>query len=376
MEIEMLGSTTWVETVSTEELQAAELQPKGDKEPSKIDSKFLQTVVLLGFGGALLARYYAFIGYIPEIEWKESLTYLSVLALSGTGLLALYGLLLFLPGVIWSELLVCEGELQGLMCFKNTQGKPELCPIGVAKAMGIPFAVFLIIAHMPMAWGSGVATVLVAGLVGLIPALIILRGYLNRELKQQATKQRRSLLTRYLSFFGLSALVSLVAMVVLYKLLADPSRSGPSPARYDARELAMLAACSLISLVANLAVALQYRQWRTRAVVTGIVAAFLLFLAGESIPRGDRTLSARIIAQFGVGDQSEHTLFLNPEGIQLATALGLLEAKSASISKVQILSGLGRSYYLQIGARRIVFPKDKVLAWETTPVPLQAPKTL
>lgn len=374
LEIETLHSVIGAEEMLDEKPWATEFQAKEDDRPKKIDSKFVQVIVLLGFGGALLARYYAFIGYIPEIEWKESLTYLSVLALSGMGLLTLYGLLLFLPGFIWSELLVCDRELQGLMCFEDSQGWRQPCPVGVTKSLGKSFAIFLIIAHIPMIWGGKVGTVLIAGLVGLIPALYILSLYLGKELKGRPEKERHSLLARYLLFFSLSALVSLVAMVVIYQLLNGDLTSS---ARYDTRAMAMLAVCSLISVVANLAVALQYRQWRTRAVVTGIIAAFLLFIAGESIPGGERILSARIMAQFGVGDKSEHTLFPNAEGIKLATRLGLLPAptigtnaasiENASIPKIQILSGLGRSYYLEYESRRIVFPKDMVLAWEIPP---------
>jgi len=340
----------------------------------KLDSKLLQTLIVMGFGGALLARYYAFIGHIPEIEWKESLTYISVLVLGGAGLLALYGLLLFLPGVIWSEVLVCERELQGLLCFKNQRSRREPCPVGISKAIGLPFLLFLLIAHVPMFWGGEAGSVFAAGLIGLVPALVILRHYLHKELKHiYPLRSRRSLLTRYLSFFSLSALVSLASMVVIYQLLSPHQQAGAADQEIT-RRVMMPGACLLISVLANVLVALQFRLWRTRAAVTGIVAAFLLFLAGESIPIGEQTLSARILAQFGLGPGSEHiaeyTLFPDHDGAMLAASLqlGSGDSRDGAIAHVHILSALGKTYYLEVGNRRVVFPKEMVRAWET-PVP-------
>ena len=269
MEIETLHSVIGAEEMLDEKPWATEFQAKEDDRPKKIDSKFVQVIVLLGFGGALLARYYAFIGYIPEIEWKESLTYLSVLALSGMGLLTLYGLLLFLPGFIWSELLVCDRELQGLMCFEDSQGWRQPCPVGVTNHSESHLR-FLDNRSHPNDMGRQGGILLIAGLVGLIPALYILSHDLGKELKGRR-KGRPGFVGAILLFFKLSALVSLVAMVVIYQLLNGDLTSS---ARYDTRAMAMLAVCSLISVVANLAVALQYRQWRTRAVVTGISSAF------------------------------------------------------------------------------------------------------
>jgi hypothetical protein len=349
--------------VAEKQRSASELAGKPEVAQN-LDAKSLQTIglVALGFGGALLARYYAYIGFLPEIEWKEALTYLSVLSLSGAGLLAIYALLLFLPGVIWSEVLVNEVELEKLMSFErpSCSGRREPCPIGVTKAIGIPFGFFFLVAHVPILWGGEEIDVFKYGIVGLIPALGLLGLFLRRELKgHRAPKPLWSLLARYLSFFALSALLSLSSLLLIYHLLKIEMDAYPV--------LKMVLVCSLTVVVANLAVALQYRQWPTRAVTTAIVSAFILFVAGEAIPPPNQTLTIRIAALFGIGDSSEHTLLANKNGAELVAKLVGADSKAeAQIPHVKILSSLGRSYYLQIGNRKVVFPKDMVLAWVTT----------
>lgn len=366
-----------------EPLADARPEPKKVAIVDRLDGKWVQTVALLGlgFGGALLARYYALIGFLPDIDWRESLTFLSVVALSGAWLVALYGLLLFLPGVIWSVVLVADPALRNLMCFETSPQRHEPCPVGVSKALGAPFALFFLIAHLPMAWGARPLRVLEAGILGLAPALVWLGFVLLKELVPQRElwggwwryKPLSSFLARHLAFFAFSGLISLSSLLALYRLLSPESFSTPGHG-VNIRMIGLLATCSLLSAVANVAVALLFRQSRVRAVVTGVVAAFLLFLAAETIPEGRYTLSARIAAQFGIGDEIDHTLVLNNEGAELAASLGLNpnDADSgASVEHVHVLSRLGRSYLLEIDRRRIVFPRSMVLASTTPTNPLK-----
>lgn len=364
----------------------ADARPEAKKVAivDRVDGKWVQTVALLGlgFGGALLARYYALIGFLPDIDWRESLTFLSVVSLSGACLVALYGLLLFLPGVIWSVVLIADPALQDLMCFEAPPAPREPCPVGVSKALGVPFAIFFLIAHVPMLWGGRPLQVLVAGILGLVPALAWLGFVLFNELASRPElchNGRRpqplsSLLTRHLAFFAFSGLVSLSSLLALYRLLSPGSFSTSLSHEAGIRMKGMLVTCSLLSVVANVAVALLFRPPRVRAVIAGVVAAFLLFLAGETIPEGRYTLSARIAAQFGVGDETEHTLVLNDEGVELAASLGLHPEDTdsgVSVEHVHVLSGLGRSYFLEIDGRRIAFPKSMVLAWTTPTNPVR-----
>jgi hypothetical protein len=69
-------------------------------------------LIFLGFGSAVLASYYAHIHYLPELKWEESFAYLAAVTILGGGIVAIYVLLLYLPGWIWSEFLIFDSELQ------------------------------------------------------------------------------------------------------------------------------------------------------------------------------------------------------------------------------------------------------------------------
>src|SRR4029077_11920699 len=75
-------------------------------------------LVFLGFGSAFLALFYSRIHYFPEIKWEESFSYLAAVSVLGGGVVAIYGLLLFVPGWIWSEFLIFDTELErGTLCY-------------------------------------------------------------------------------------------------------------------------------------------------------------------------------------------------------------------------------------------------------------------
>src|ERR1700688_167343 len=69
-------------------------------------------LVFLGLGGAFLTSYSAQIHYFPVLDWKESFSYLAAMMILGGGVAVVYSLLLFFPGVIWSEFLISDSELE------------------------------------------------------------------------------------------------------------------------------------------------------------------------------------------------------------------------------------------------------------------------
>src|SRR3954463_15106333 len=81
-------------------------------------------LLFLGFGSAFLAFYYSHIHYFPELEWQESFSYLAAASVLGGGLVAVYGLLLFIPGWIWSEFLIFDATLleEKILCYSVRRG--------------------------------------------------------------------------------------------------------------------------------------------------------------------------------------------------------------------------------------------------------------
>src|ERR1700710_2957120 len=83
----------------------------------KLDASVALWLMLFVFGGGLLALYYAGVGYFPEVSWQDALTYLALMTIIGGSLLVAYSFLLFVPGVIWSEFLICDDQLKQVLAM-------------------------------------------------------------------------------------------------------------------------------------------------------------------------------------------------------------------------------------------------------------------
>jgi len=112
---------------------------------AKLDLALLLWVTLFVLGGGLLALYYAQIGYFPDFGWEDALTYMALMAIIGGSLLVAYGLLLFVPGAMWSEFLVFVPELQPGLTLQTRDSEP--CVLSIAKRVLIPFAAFITFCH-------------------------------------------------------------------------------------------------------------------------------------------------------------------------------------------------------------------------------------
>jgi hypothetical protein len=115
-------------------------------------------LVFLGLGGAFLTSYYAHIHYFPVLDWKESFSYLAAILILGGGVAVVYGLLLYFPGVIWSEFLIYDTELQDYFCYFGREGfgrqTNEPCYWRIGKDLVGPFLLFMVAVHTAMYCGK------------------------------------------------------------------------------------------------------------------------------------------------------------------------------------------------------------------------------
>jgi hypothetical protein len=112
-------------------------EEKGDLFKGR-DLGLLLWLTLFGFGGGLLSLYYANVGYFPDIKWDESLTYLGVMTIAGAFLLIVYGLLLLLPGWIWSKYLIHEEYLADFLCDSHSI-RSTPCVRNTLRYIAMPF---------------------------------------------------------------------------------------------------------------------------------------------------------------------------------------------------------------------------------------------
>jgi hypothetical protein len=107
-------------------------------------------VILVAFGGGCLAWYCSSVRYFPDIRWDQALSYLGVLSIIGGVLVVGFGFLAFVPGVIWSELLISDRTLWPSLSYRRHHDQRERCLIRVLIVIAVPFAVFMFPTHMLM----------------------------------------------------------------------------------------------------------------------------------------------------------------------------------------------------------------------------------
>ena len=329
-------------------------------------------LVFLGFGGTLLSLYYANIHYFPELEWKESLTYLAALSLLGGSIAILYGLLLYVPGIMWSEFLIHDSELEERLCYPGRGHEP--CYWSVGKHLGLPFLGFMAVMHVAALFGFWVTALSAFGL------LTFLSGYLWKRFRDhlknkrhwvtQAQERQKTLLLKYVAAFDLSAVASLISVLLLYRLVqaeADAEKVWP-----------MLLICTVVVTTANLFVAVQHRDRPWRSVMTAILFALTLLACGEIVAEGEAAVSTRLMEKFGVGERVRYTLVLSPQGRQVLENLKIIPPADppggvAVVERACILSRLGKEYYVEVGGRRVALSREQVLSWSVDPPRSAAP---
>ena len=319
-------------------------------------------LVFLGFGGALLIFYYSHIHYFPDLEWNKSLTYLAAMSLLGGTIAILYSLLLFFPGVIWSEFLIHDSGLEDKLCYAEG-GHYEPCYQSVGLHIGLPFLVFMGVMHF-VALSDDAWTIATAAVITLTIASLFLgwrfQSYLGTKRNTLGTSPT-SLLLKYVGLFNISALISLTSLLLIYGI-ADPSKESKW----------MFLLCTVVGVVANMMVAIQYQRKRACSLVTAILAALVLLACGEGVAgrtgHEEAALSMQLMARFGFGGDTVK-LVLKPEAREILQAHGVegtAKTGVATVENVRILSRLGGEYFVELTSadrKRMTFPSSLVLSW-------------
>ncbi len=328
-------------------------------------------LLFLGFGGALMSLYYRRLHFFPDLEWHQALTFLVAFSILGGGFVVIYSLLLYIPGLMWSEFLIFDTEFQNILCYKGPDGW-EPCYWNIGKLVAIPFAFFIFYAHLVLMGAAiasfGRAYAAVAAVLGLPVLLRYAWKRFGKELKRMTRKSAKvhylyephdvpskSLLSKYVLALGLSSVMSLVSVLLIHALIV--------PGKPDPRAWLLMTICTSVVVTSNLLVAVQFRNKPSRATLTGIVAAVALLIAGEALSEG---LSTQIMKRFGFGSRAV-TLVVNDKGRALLESYDLKPLKSDAaygrFPNVLILSRLGSAYLITAGEQRITLPKDMVVSW-------------
>ncbi|HEX4963050.1 MAG TPA: hypothetical protein VF173_19625 [Thermoanaerobaculia bacterium] len=346
----------------------------------------LSWMVLLFFGGSLLGIYYASIGYFPEIDWQASLSYLFAMSAIGLIMLVIYGLLLFVPGWIWSEALVHHYLMEETVCREDESPRKGK----VFVIFGFPFILTVVAAHWALAtrsfsaWSVTMSAVIfsAAWVCRALCGATASRIPLSSSQKGQKTTPAVSVQVRKvkinqneiplmdlierLGFFELSLLSSIASLAAIHYLAAQDPR----------KDAWMLAICSLVMVVANFLVAIYFRDKRRTAVVCAVASAFLLLVLGNIlVTRREAQLPCQILRLFGVGSGQSVTLILTKEAAEVVKLEDIpfepIDHKDGAVKveAAEILSRLGSEYFLHAYGKRFSLPKAMVLSWSVDDTP-------
>ena len=322
-------------------------------------------IIFIGFGGGVLALYYAEINYFPEIAWKASLTYLAVISIVGGTIVVILSLLLFFPGYIWCRFLICDKLLENF--FKMNGGQIyETCALQVIKHLGFPFLVSIILAHLLLYFESlrdkscTPVYMLVGSFVLLVVSFFWIRFWFRKKLLEGPSKPSQngkefpsaSRLFKYAFWFDVSLVVSFTAMYLIFKIAESENY------------IFLTISCVLIVFLSNCAVAVLYSKYSARAIAVSVIAATLMLFAADS----SSSLTTKLMAAYGLGGEQEVTVVVDNDGCVILKSLDLFsgsceDEEYVQLQEVQLLSRLGSEYFLQSGQKGFVLPKKNVISW-------------
>jgi len=329
----------------------------GGEDLVKANFVLIVWLFALAVGGGLLTQYYAAIRYIPEVDWHSCLTYMAAATFIGGAIGTLLWLLVYLPGFIWSQFLICDEGFVRVFCYSPPGGREagrEVTLWEILKRLGAPFGIVLIVTHLiPPTWPWPYAlSILIALVVGSLWIVAWQRQRLGGG--QSDGERADGDLFKYVFWFDLSLLLSQTAVFILYQITDRPGVSD---------RLLMAAPCILIIMFSNLVAAMLCQKQRRRAVVASLVAALLLLIVANRL----HSLPRQLMTHFGFGDQQKVAIVLTESGVKTAESLGLrIDSGTNRLSGIEILSRLGSEYFLRSAeGERFTLPKDAVSAWKT-----------
>lgn len=320
-------------------------------------------LIFLGVGGGLLALYYIRIGYLPDMEWNAALIYLFVGSIFGGVIGLLLTISLYLPGVIWSEIIVFERTLDNHLTYyaehDEASGKQSMrkepCIKSIMLCLGLPFLLALVISHlflrvsqMPVIKWIDLYWV-VAGLL-LVATFFVMRKIFRSLLKPKDKIISRQIF-KYSIWFTLSVLLNQISMYVTYRL-ADRT---PDPTDF----LILTGMCTTSVLISTHVVAVRHRYYPRQALVAALVAAGVLLFTADRFS----SLSMKLMNRYGIGDDKRVNLLVTKEAVQLLESEGVPTCGVQHVCNVEILSKIGDHYFVRVDNKvSITLPKSDVIA--------------
>ena len=308
-------------------------------------------LIFLAIGGGLLARYYVKIGYLPEMEWNAALVYLFVCSVWGSVIGLVLTMSLYLPGVIWCDIIIFEKTLDNHLTYYAQYDDPsgkqpirkEPCIKSIMYYLGLLFLGAIAISHpfllTKFYWVTAAA-------ISVLTFFVMRRIF--RSVLPTPDKTTTRQIFKYSSWFTLSVILNQISMYVFY-ILANRLTN-----RYEFLVLAGMCVSSV--WISTHVVAAGHRHYPRQTLVFALVAAVVLVAIGDRFNH----LSMNLMNSYGIGDDIVYNLLVDEKGSKILEDLNVAKCGTRKLKNVNILSKVGEHYFVRAGGQRFTLPKSHV----------------
>ena len=271
--------------------------------------------------------------------------------------------LLFFPGALWRSSI----RSRSLAVWLHKDGRQKEYARRILKLFVLPFTAAWLLTGL-IGWGIDeiypypILHLILPIIVAVLLFLIMYRcGFVLSKRYHGFDPPQKSGYALYLGV--ISGVAFLSGSFSLYVVAGLFRQSGPSPESTPLISCLFFLSVVVIVASANFIIASEREtQWGWIVLAAGLTF-FLISAAGRGT-----ALSTGIVRGFGLGGAMDAQIVVKEEGMALFEKLNLRDDKrcpkdKGNVCTVQILSSIGREFFLQVDSTRFTLPKDMVLSW-------------
>jgi MFS family permease len=316
-------------------------------EYGNIVSIFWSAFLLIG--GAIFVWYYAYIGYMPDFDFRSAITILSAASITAILILIFFIVILIMPGAFWVETWANQSNLKSNWEDKNNEKR--------FGAVAIWFSVPILVYYL----GFIIATYCYEALAVYALIIIFFLYFLGIKKFGLEGKLLHSEIWKMLATSFVSALLAFFPLYMVVTLSFSEISTSKGPATGVGIIVAVFIA------IVNVMATMKPKSIHSPIYYSGLglAAFFIVFTSFEIFHR----IPEMIMKTYKFGAIENASIVLKRDGCEAIEKYGLIqgswEGDKCFMENVTIHSRLGNDMYVEKGELRITIKNSDVLSWST-----------
>lgn len=309
--------------------------------------------VFLLIGGAIFVSYYANIGYMPDFDFKSSITLLSAASITAIITVLLFVVVLILPGAIWSELWADSTSLKSN--WEDESGRKVL--FRTALWFGVPILFFY-----------GLLIISFFNWMVAIPYFLIGISLFTLVIYKKSTLVGKRLIEETAKMLFASFACSIFAFLPMF-LVFSLSFSSLHTSKGSTVFVGVMVAVFIVFI--NVLATAKPNRINGLIYYPGLgLAAFLIVFSSFKI---FHRVPERVMEIYKFGSIDAERIILKNEACDTLLLLGVIpkveHKKQCYLNDVKILSRLGKDMYLEVNDIKFTIKNSEVLSWSVQEIP-------